>query len=1080
MYNKGGGALGATLFTFACRQEMNRIMNNRFSGFKRPFDSKLHLRLLPLAIFLIAVLIAASACSGGKGSARLTSPGLSGNVQAISGGIDPVFGGPAADGSPEEGALADWPYDRSWSALDIGEGLIFKYTGEAKLKGVLSQTGDGITVEISAENPQNISGVQGELLYDASKYTALSAEFAGALASAEIKLAVVSFPGRVAAGAAFAGLAEKPVSDGDTLIEIKLANGASRELYRTASRVPQGEANKPRELAATYNEETGMLQVTWRQRLHGDYDQSGEVSVPDITAIALNYLASSGSILSVVDGDGDGVIGVSDITPIALNYLKQQTGFNVYLGSRADQSSPYLYVRKGTSNPSISYRAPDFPDALTRYTFYIPLTEFGGLNVRIVPVGPDAVEAGGETYAELEYAHIPPTPSVPDNIRITDITSTSVTVEWDEITDPFVSDVLCWKSTVGGTNLADYELDFTYGTDPLPSSHTFSGLTQQTQYYFLVTAKSPQGIDSDTGMPLAAFTVDTPPAPKNIVVLDATRTSVTVGWDEISDERVAKVRCWTNTSGGTDLGAYTLDAEYDAEPFAVEHTFEGLAPATVNFFIITTQSAGEVECPIPSPVSALTAVIPVAEFTAADSMMLNDNRPYAGMFDSSLSYDPDNPDPLDPKNGITEYRWDFGDGSAPENTPDPVAYHTAWPSAGLYTVTLTVVDGDGNLSLPYTKDVEVIQGRTDLLVVYNSNEAVADMSREIADYYADPVTGRGIDPTYVVGFDWDDPAESNMEIVTRNYYDTVIKPDMESYIDAAGIKLSIKYIVLCKGVPLKIRNPNQASVDSEMCLLYQSYDLSAFPLWNPFHREFSGANAFTPFGFSYGGTTLSYLVGRLDAYTLEEVKGMIDRAKQAPGQVNEGYVIIDDEPNVNGNPEYDFMHSPVSDWPLKDTTALVEKLTMLDVSFYADNTKPIFLTRSVVSNDLISDNVVGYVSHGIHSSNDPGPLYILNNLDFTYLPGAFFSTYESFNAWSFNDPSSRSGQGLIADFFRMGGTCAIGNVWEPYGQTVAQENIFFEEYFTGRTFIESSYKSLSCASWQQVVVGDPLMKIVAD
>lgn len=1016
---------------------------------------------LVAGIAVISLILIVSACSSGKRTTGISIPDTAPQVL-------------------ESAAAVEWPYDRSWSRLDIGGGLIFRFTGGALLTGETIESGNSIAVEIKSAAAQSISGVQGELFFDAAKYSAHSAEFLGALEAAEIRLSVTSLPDRAAAGAAFAGLEKRRVENGEVLIRFVLTRGAARVSAQAGSRVPQGAENIPRDLSVSVNEETGMMQLVWRQHLHGDYDQSGEVGVPDITPVALNYLANTGTVLTVVDGDESGEVGISDITPIALNYLKQQTGFNVYLGSRADESSPYMYVRKGANSPSVSFKPPDFPDVLTRYTFNFPISEFGDFNVRIVPVGPDEVEAGSETYAENEYTRAAPMPEQPENIRITDIRSDSVTVEWDPVTDPYATELKCWKSTTGGTDISNYISDASYGSSPLPTSHTFSLLEPETTYHFTITTHSTFGLDSLVERTVSGFTIDTPPAPQNLTLLGVTRTTATVGWDELTDERIAKVICWKNETGGTDLANYEMVAEFDVAPFPMEYTFDSLTPVTQYYLLVTTRSAQDVDCIIPEPVGALTALPPVADFTLPAEIFLNDPRPEAGKFDASQSFDPDNPDEFDPKNGIAEYRWNWGDGSPPENTLEPVTYRTNWPGVGSYDVTLTVVDGDGNVSQPFVRGVSVTTGRTDVLVVYNSNPAVVDVSQEIANYYADPDTGRGIDPSQIVSFDWDDPDEANLEIVRRNYYDTVMRPDMENYIDGAGIKLSIKYIVLCKGVPLKIRNPNQASVDSEMCLLYQSYDLSAFPLWNPFHREFSGANSFTPFGFSYGGTTLSYLVGRLDAYTLEEVKGMIDRAKQAPGQVNEGYVIIDDEPNVNGNPEYDFMHSPVSDWPLKDTTALVEKLTMLDVSFYADNTKPIFLTRSVISNDLISDNVIGYVSHGIHSSNDPGQLYILNNLDFTYLPGAFFSTYESFNAWSFNDPSSRSGQGLIADFFRMGGTCAIGNVWEPYGQTVAQENTFFEEYFTGRNFIESSYKSLSCASWQQVVVGDPLMQIVAE
>ncbi len=66
----------------------------------------------------------------------------------------------------------------------------------------------------------------------------------------------------------------------------------------------------------------------WRYFNLGDYDLSGEVGVPDITPIALHYLANTSdgdkdNVQSFIDGDGDGEIGIPDVTTIALNYLNK-------------------------------------------------------------------------------------------------------------------------------------------------------------------------------------------------------------------------------------------------------------------------------------------------------------------------------------------------------------------------------------------------------------------------------------------------------------------------------------------------------------------------------------------------------------------------------------------------------------------------------------------------------------------------------------------------------------------------------------------------------------------------------------
>ncbi len=80
----------------------------------------------------------------------------------------------------------------------------------------------------------------------------------------------------------------------------------------------------------------GKLIISWPYNNFGDYDLSGDVGVPDITPIALNYLklVSSGEpLLPWIDGDTNGEIGVPDVTQIALNYLNQVDGYIVETSS---------------------------------------------------------------------------------------------------------------------------------------------------------------------------------------------------------------------------------------------------------------------------------------------------------------------------------------------------------------------------------------------------------------------------------------------------------------------------------------------------------------------------------------------------------------------------------------------------------------------------------------------------------------------------------------------------------------------------------------------------------------------------
>jgi hypothetical protein len=60
----------------------------------------------------------------------------------------------------------------------------------------------------------------------------------------------------------------------------------------------------------------------------------------------------------------------------------------------------------------------------------------------------------------------------------------------------------------------------------------------------------------------------------------------------------------------------------------------------------------------------------------------------------------------------------------------------------------------------------------------------------------------------------------------------------------------------------------------------------------------------------------------------------------------------------------------------------------------------------------------------------------------------------------------------------MGGTCAIGNAWEPYNLGIGDERWVFSRYIIkGDRWIEAAYKGLRLMSWMEVVVGDPLCKV---
>lgn len=141
---------------------------------------------------------------------------------------------------------------------------------------------------------------------------------------------------------------------------------------------------------------------------------------------------------------------------------------------------------------------------------------------------------------------------------------------------------------------------------------------------------------------------------------------------------------WSFGDGATRAGP---------EP-VVEHTYAQRGVYEVYLTVVdreggTAQAQGSVR---------VHSKLPQARFTVSPA---NDVR--VGMtvtFDAGASTDPDGT--------VAEYRWDFGDGTT-RATSAPLTTHD-YRSPGVYTVSLVVVDGEGDESVPATRPLAVSPG----------------------------------------------------------------------------------------------------------------------------------------------------------------------------------------------------------------------------------------------------------------------------------------------------------------------------------------------------------------------------------
>ncbi len=98
---------------------------------------------------------------------------------------------------------------------------------------------------------------------------------------------------------------------------------------------------------------------------------------------------------------------------------------------------------------------------------------------------------------------------------------------------------------------------------------------------------------------------------------------------------------------------------------------------------------------------------------------------------------------------------------------------------------------------------------------------------------------------------------------------------------------------------------------------------------------------------------------------------------------------------------------------------------------------------------------------------------------FNLAPGALMNTMESYNGRAFGGYTPAFGQGSLADFIDAGGTFGLGNVWEPFSLTVPDNaQVVRNFYLGGLSWGEAAWSAVPLLSFQQIVIGDPLARIV--
>lgn len=339
--------------------------------------------------------------------------------------------------------------------------------------------------------------------------------------------------------------------------------------------------------------------------------------------------------------------------------------------------------------------------------------------------------------------------------------------------------------------------------------------------------------------------------------------------------------------------------------------------------------------------------------------------------------------------------------------------------------------GCGTPRLPVRETGATAESRR-VLVVYNAESRDGS---ELADYYADK---RHIPSRNLLRIDCPDAEDVSEE----TFEDSILGP-IQSTLRSNP---EIDFVVLTKGVPIRLKVANQYSVDAwiaagtlPITAIDKPGETALAKSRNPYfgsRERFSSAK----FGF--------HLVTRLDGYTLADCKRLVDDALAAKPEA--GPFLFDEADNRRSG-DYGAIQAGLE----RAAEALRKggRQVVLDQS-------PEFMHPD--------QPLAGYASWGSNDAAFTRDAY----RDLRFKPGAICETFVSTSGRTFRPTTG--GQSLIADLIASGVTGVKGYVSEPFTFALAKPEILFDRYTRGFNLAESFYAASQVLKWKDVVIGDPL------
>ena len=352
-----------------------------------------------------------------------------------------------------------------------------------------------------------------------------------------------------------------------------------------------------------------------------------------------------------------------------------------------------------------------------------------------------------------------------------------------------------------------------------------------------------------------------------------------------------------------------------------------------------------------------------------------------------------------------------------------------------------------------------------VVILANSREPE---SVSLAEFYAEK---RGVPRANIIAL----PLPEAESITWREFIDQIYTPLQDelyqrgwlegtatSLLDKLGRKRygfsghHLSYLVLCRGVPLRIYNDptlleakagtkinpqfnkNEAAVDAELSLLAQSgYEITGL-ISNPLfaNERPSALDAETV-----------VKVTRLDGPTAQSARHLVTAALEAESRGLLGRYYID---TIGPHPDGD-------QW-LESAQQQLQGL-----GFDGDTER----TSATLNAAVRFDAPVLYF--GWYAGDLNGPLAVAG---FIFPPGAVALHIHSFSAQTLRSVT----QGWSGPLVARGVTATVGNVFEPFLPFTHRPNLLLRALSQGKNFGDAVYYALPALSWQAVAIGDPLYR----